>query len=136
MDSVHPAGWPRPRGYANAVIAPAGGRVLAIAGQIGWDPLREEIVSDDFLQQTERALSNLVAILDAAGAHPRHVVRLTWFITDRIAYVAARRELGEAYRRHFGKHYPAMSVLFVAALLEPRAVVEIEATAVIPVTPV
>ncbi len=129
MEIVNPPGWPRPSGYANAVSAT--GRVIAVAGQIGWDPRTQQIVSDDFTEQADRAFANLAEILGATGARLAHVVRLTWFVTDRDAYVAARRALAEVYRRHFGGHYPAMSVIFVSGLLEPRAKVEIEATAVV-----
>lgn len=125
-----PAGWAPPRGYANAVSAR--GRLVVTAGQIGWDPATGEILSDDFAEQAGQALRNVEAALRAAGAEPRHLVRLTWFVTDREGYLGASREIGEAYRGIFGRHYPAMSVVVVAALLEPRARVEIEATAVVP----
>jgi enamine deaminase RidA (YjgF/YER057c/UK114 family) len=127
---VQPDGWPAPRGYSNGVTAR--GRVLAVAGQVGWDPLTGEFESDDFVQQAAQALRNVAAVLHAAGAEPRHVVRLTWYITSRDAYMAAQGELGGAYREVFGRHYPAMSAVIVAGLIEPRALVEIEATAVIP----
>ena len=129
-EAVNPAGWPAPRGYSNGVRAE--GRVIAVAGQIGWEPRTGEFESDDFAAQCEQALSNIAAVLAAAGAEPRHVVRLTWFITSAAEYAAAGKALGAAYRRIFGGHYPAMSVIVVAALLEPRAKVEIEATAVLP----
>jgi enamine deaminase RidA (YjgF/YER057c/UK114 family) len=103
-----------------------------VAGQVGWDPSTERVVSDDFAEQVDRALGNIVEVLRAGGATPAHVVRLTWFVTSRDAYLAARRALTDVYRRHFGAHYPAMSVVFVAGLLEPGALVEIEATAVVP----
>ena len=127
---VRPEGWPRGAGYADGVVAR--GRVLAVAGQIGWDPATQTFATDDMGEQAARALENVVAVLRAAGAGPEHVVRLTWYVTDRGAYVAARRRIGEAYRATFGRHYPAMSVVIVAGLLEERALVEIEATAVIP----
>ncbi len=128
---VHqPDGWPTPRGYANAVSAR--GRIVAIAGQVGWDPRTETFAAHDFAGQAAQALENVVAALAAAGAAPGHVVRMTWYVTDREAYVAARRELGPAFRARFGSHYPAMSLVIVAGLLEPGALVEIEATAVIP----
>ena len=122
--------WPRPSGYSNAIVAE--GRVLAISGQIGWDPATGRFHSDDFAEQTAQALRNVVAVLRAGGAEPGHLVRLTWFVTDRAAYVAARRAIGTAYGEILGAHYPAMSVVVVAGLLEERALVEIEATAVIP----
>jgi enamine deaminase RidA (YjgF/YER057c/UK114 family) len=130
MKVVHPAGWPRARGYANGVIAT--GQVVAIAGQIGWNPKTERFETDEMAAQVRQALDNLVVVLRAAGAEPRDVVRLTWYVTDRAGYLASRREIGEAYRALFGDHYPAMSVVIVAGLLDERAKVEIEATAVVP----
>lgn len=124
-----PAGWRSPSGYANAVEAD--GRQIHVAGQVGWDPCNESFESDDFAAQARRALENVVAVLAAAGAEPRHLVRLTWFITDRDAYIRARPEIGAAYREVIGRHYPAMSLVIVAGLLEERALVEIEATAVV-----
>lgn len=129
MKIVQPAGWPRPSGYANGVTA--SGRVVSVSGQIGWNPTTETFETDEMAAQVRQALDNVVVVLHAAGAEPRHVVRLTWYVTDRAAYVASRREIGEAYRALFGNHYPAMSVVIVAGLLDPRAKVEIEATAVL-----
>jgi enamine deaminase RidA (YjgF/YER057c/UK114 family) len=128
--TVRPDGWPRPAGYADGIVAE--GRLLAVSGQIGWDPVTGRFASDDFAEQTAQALRNVVAVLRTAGAEPRHLVRLTWFVTDRAAYVGARRAIGAAYREILGPHYPAMSVVVVAGLLEERALVEIEATAVLP----
>lgn len=125
---VQPEGWPRPRGYSNGVAAE--GEQLFIAGQIGWNE-REEFVSDDFAEQTAQALRNVVAVLRAAGAGPEHLVRMTWYVTDKREYLAASARIGEAYREIIGKHYPAMTLVQVAALLEDRAKVEIEATAVV-----
>src|SRR5919108_4483001 len=119
MTIVQPPGWPRPSGYSNAVVA--AGRVLAVAGQIGWNPTTEKFETDELAAQTRQALDNLVVVLRAAGAEPRDVVRLTWYVTDRAGYVASRREIGEAYRALFGDHYPAMSVVIVAGLLDRRA---------------
>ena len=130
VEILRPEGWPRPRGYADG--AAASGRVVAVAGQVGWNPATGALASDDFAAQARQALANVRAVLRAAGAEPRHVVRLTWYLTDRDAYLAARQALGAAYREVFGTHYPAMSVVVVAGLLEPRAQVEIEATAVVP----
>lgn len=127
---LRPAGWAPPRGYADGVVA--AGRVVALAGQIGWDPATTTFASDDFAAQARQALHNITTLLAEAGAAPRHLVRLTWYVTDRAAYVAARREIGRAYREALGTYYPAMSVVVVAGLLEERALVEIEATAVIP----
>lgn len=127
---VQPDGWRRPRGYSNGVAA--AGEQIFIAGQIGWNE-REEFVSDDFAEQTAQALSNLIAVLRAAGAGPEHLVRMTWYVTDKREYLAASARIGDAYREIIGKHYPAMTLVQVAALLEDRAKVEIEATAVVPV---
>ncbi len=132
-EPVNPSAWPRPSGYSNAVVAQ--GNVIAIAGQIGWDPITQKLVSDDFVQQSRQALANLVTALEAAGAKAEHLIRLTWYITDREAYVANKKQIGEAYRQEIGNHYPAMSVVIVAGLVEEGAKVEIEATAVIPLKP-
>ena len=126
---IEPEGWARPSGYANGIAAR--GRTVAIAGQIGWDPATCTFSSDDLVAQVRQALANVVAVLRAAGGEPRHLVRLTWYLADKAAYVRHRREIGVAYRELIGAHYPAMS-LVVAGLLEDRAQVEIEATAVIP----
>ena len=127
---LHPPGWKPPVGYADGVAAT--GRLVVTAGQIGWNPITAEIETDDFAQQAAQALRNVVAVLASAGARPDHLVRLTWFVTSRDEYLAARRSIGAAYREIVGAFYPAMSVLVVSALLEPRAKIEIEATAVIP----
>lgn len=128
-ETINPAGWPRPSGYANGIVAE--GRFLAISGQIGWDE-RGELVREDFLAQAQQALRNVLAVLSAAGGEPEHLVRLTWYITDKNEYRANLRGLGDAYREIVGPHYPAMALVQVAALLEEGAKVEIEATAVLP----
>ena len=128
-ECINPAGWPRPSGYSNGVVAT--GRFLAIAGQIGWNE-RCELVSDDFLAQAQQALRNVMEVLREAGGSPEHLVRLTWYITDKNEYRAALRELGAAYKAIVGEHYPAMALVQVADLLEDGAQVEIEATAVLP----
>lgn len=125
-----PQGWAPPRGYADGISVT--GRHVVLSGQIGWDPSTSEFASDDFAAQAAQALRNVAALLREAGAEPRHLVRLTWYVTSRAEYVAARRELGRAYRDVLGAHYPAMSVVVVAGLLEERAKVEVEATAVVP----
>lgn len=125
---LQPAGWARPRGYASGVAAE--GRLVFVAGQIGWDE-NQRFVSDDLAAQARQALFNVVAVLAEAGARPEHLVRLTWYVTSRDEYNASLAEIGSAYRELFGRHYPAMSVVVVAGLLEPRAKVEIEATAVV-----
>jgi enamine deaminase RidA (YjgF/YER057c/UK114 family) len=131
MRVLSPVGWARPRGYANGVAV--SGRLIVLAGQIGWNPATCKFETDDFALQVRQSLANIVTLLHTAGAEPRHLVRLTWFITDRSAYVNARREIGEAYRELVGPHYPPMSVVIVSGLVEERARVEIEATASLPV---
>ena len=125
-----PEGWSRGSGYSHAVVAE--GRQIFIAGQIGWDPVTMKVVPGGLVAQTRRAFANIAAVLTAAGATPAHLVRLTWFITDRDAYLRERAAIGAAYREVLGRHFPAMSVVVVAGLLEPGAEVEIEATAVLP----
>ena len=125
---LQPPGWARPRGYANGVAA--AGRLVFVAGQIGWDA-EQRFVSDDFASQVRQALANVVAVLACAGAQPEHLVRMTWYVTSRDEYNAALAEVGAAWRELIGRNFPAMSVVVVAGLLEPRAKVEIEATAVV-----
>lgn len=127
---IQPDGWKRPRGYSNGIAAQ--GEQIFVSGQIGWNE-REEIVSQDFAEQTAQALRNIVAILRAAGAKPEHIVRMTWYVTDKREYLAAMREIGAAYREIIGDHYPAMTLVQVAGLLEEHAKVEIEASAVVPI---
>ena len=127
---IQPDGWPRPSGYANGVSA--AGRVVAVAGQVGWNQKTGAFETDDFAGQVAQALSNVLAVLRAAGAGPEHVVRLTWYITSKDEYQRKLKEVGAAFRNTFGAQYPAMSLVVVAGLLEPRAKVEIEATAVVP----
>lgn len=129
FEFLQPKNWLPPKGYSNGVAAE--GRLVFVAGQIGWSE-RGELVSDDFVAQVERALANIVQVLAEARGEPRHLTRLTWFVTEKSAYVARQKEIGEAYRRVIGRHFPAMSLIVVAGLLEPGAKVEIEATAVIP----
>ncbi len=126
---LQPPDWPRPRGYANGIAAR--GTQLFIAGQIGWDA-QQQLVGRDVVSQTAQALRNMLAILAEAGARPEHVVRLTWYLTDLDAYRESGREIGAVYRELMGSHYPAMSAVQVAGLVETGAVVEIECTAVIP----
>jgi enamine deaminase RidA (YjgF/YER057c/UK114 family) len=129
MRILQPPGWPRPRGYANGVAAE--GRLVFVAGQIGWDAT-QTIVSDDLVDQLRQTLANTLAVLREAGAGPEHVARMTWYVTDKREYLARARELGATYRALMGRHYPAMAVVEVKALLEDRAKVEIETTAVVP----
>ena len=126
---VSPPNWMKPSGYSHGMSAE--GRVVVTAGQVGWNPSNGAIETDDFAAQAAQALQNVVAVLRSAGAGPQHLVRLTWFITSRDEYLAARPALGQAYRDIVGKSFPAMSVVVVSALLEERAKVEIEATAVV-----
>ena len=125
---LQPPGWARPRGYANGIAAE--GRQVFVSGQVGWDG-EQRFASDDFAAQTRQALANVVAVLACAGARPEHLVRLTWYVTSRDEYNASLVEIGAAYRELIGRNFPAMSVVVVAGLLEPRAKVEIEATAVV-----
>jgi enamine deaminase RidA (YjgF/YER057c/UK114 family) len=128
---LQPAGWPRPRGYASGIAAE--GRAIFLAGQVGWDA--EGHFAEGLPAQIAQALANVAALLAEAGAGPAHLVRLTWFITDMRAWREQQAAIGAAYRRVIGKHFPTMSVIGVAALVEPEALVEIEATAVLPRTP-
>ena len=129
MKVIHPPGWMKPSGYSHGLSS--SGRMIVTAGQVGWNPVNGAIESDDFGEQTAQALRNIVAILRAAGAGPEHLVRLTWFITDRDEYMRARKTLGVAYREIVGQNFPVMSVIVVSGLLEDRAKVEIEATAIV-----
>lgn len=128
MDILLPDGWPRPKGYSNGVAA--AGRLVFVAGQVGWD--EEGRFPPDFAGQFRQTLANTLAVLAEAGAGPQHIVRMTWYLTDLKAYRAAPTEIGAAYHDLIGKHYPAMAVVEVAGLVEPEAMVEIETTAVIP----
>ena len=129
MRIVQPEGWPRPRGYSNGIVAE--GRVLFISGQVGWDE-KEQFASDDIVEQVRQALKNTLTMLKAGGARPEHVARMTWYITDKREYMRRGKEIGAVYRELMGSHYPAMSMVQVSALMEDRARVEIESTAVIP----
>ena len=127
MRFLQPPGWPEPRGYANGIEA--SGRLVFVGGQIGWDA--SGAFASGLVAQVRQALSNIVAVLAEAGAGPSHVVRLTWYVVDREGYLASQREIGEAYRSVMGRHFPAMAVVQVVALVEAEALVEIEATAVL-----
>ena len=130
MKTIKPEKWPRPSGFADGIAA--SGQVMFISGQVGWNPVTHQFESTDFTGQVAQALRNVVAVAAAGGAQPEHIVRMTWFITDKPAYQNSRKEIGKAYREIMGLHYPAMSVVCVAALVEDQANVEIEATAVVP----
>ena len=127
MQKLHPKHWAAASGYCNGAAA---GRQIFVAGQVGWNA-RQEFESDDFVAQAEQALSNILEVLAEAGARAEHIVRLNWYVTSKQEYVARRIEVGRAYRRVMGRHFPAMTLLQVVALLEDRAKVEIEATAVV-----
>jgi len=129
MKHLQPPGWATPKGYANGIAAR--GTLVFVGGQIGWTA-QQQFESDDFIHQTRQALQNVHAVLACAGAGPEHMVRMTWYITDRVEYNARLRELGEAYRSVMGRHFPAMTCVEVSALVEERAKVEIEVTAVLP----
>ena len=129
MQILLPPGWPRPKGYSNGVAA--SGRLVFIAGMIGWDA-QGNFPSDDFADQVRLALRNIVDVLREAGGRPEHIVRMTWYVTDKQAYLAAGREIGIAFREIIGSYNAAMTAVEVSALIEDRAKVEIEATAVVP----
>jgi len=129
MKILQPPGWTPPKGYANGIAAR--GTQVYVGGQIGWNG-QQRFESDDFVAQARQALANIVAILAEAGARPEHIVRMTWYVVDKREYVASYRALGGVYREIIGRHFPAMTAVEVKALIEDRARVEIEATAVIP----
>jgi enamine deaminase RidA (YjgF/YER057c/UK114 family) len=125
---LQPSGWPMPKGYANGMAAD--GRIVVTGGVIGWDS--EARLADGFVPQVRQTLANIKAILEAGGAKPEHLVRLTWYVVDIEEYLASLKTLGQAYREAFGAHYPAMALVQVVRLVEKNALVEIEATAVVP----
>jgi enamine deaminase RidA (YjgF/YER057c/UK114 family) len=128
LTRLQPPGWPQPRGYANGILGE--GRLVVIGGQVGWDA--EGRFADGFVAQARQALANIAAVLAEAGGSPEHIARLTWFVTDIAEYRAALAELGPAYRAVMGRHFPAMTLVEVGALVEEEARVEIEATAILP----
>jgi enamine deaminase RidA (YjgF/YER057c/UK114 family) len=129
MEILHPPGWPRAKGYSNGVAAR--GRTVCVSGMVGWDA-QGQFKTDDFVAQARQALENIVAVLAEAGARPEHIVRMTWYVLDKREYLTRAAELGAAYRDVIGRHYPAMSAVQVSGLMEDRARVEIEATAIVP----
>lgn len=128
MEFLQPENWVKPKGYANGVAAK--GRMVYTGGLIGWDG-NEKFPGDDFGDQVNQTFANIVAVLAEANAKPEHLVRLTWYITDKQEYLASLKKIGAAYREHFGRHFPAMAVVQVAGLMEDEAKVEIEATAIV-----
>jgi enamine deaminase RidA (YjgF/YER057c/UK114 family) len=126
---LHPRSWKEPKGFANGIAAE--GRLVFLAGQVGWNAA-QEFESDDFVAQARQALANVAALVAEAGGKPEHITRLTWFVLDKMDYLSRLRELGEAYRGVMGRHFPAMTLVQVGALVEDRAKLEIEATAVVP----
>ena len=126
---VNPPGWARPKGYSNGVVGR--GTFVFVAGQVGWNA-EERFETDDFVAQVRQALANTIAVLDAAGAKPEHIARMTWYVLDKKEYVARIAEIGAAYRDMIGRNFPAMTLVEVGALVADRARVEIETTAVIP----
>lgn len=128
---INPESLGAPSGYSNGLLTDAAGKLLFISGQVAWDE-KQQIVSDDFVEQFDRALANVIAVVNAAGAEPQQIVRLTIYVTDKLAYRERTREVGERYRKHLGKHFPAMVLVQVAGLLEDRAQIEIEGMALIP----
>ena len=129
MRILQPPDWAPPKGYANGIAAR--GTTIFVGGQIGWNG-QQQFESDDFVTQARQALRNVLAVLAEAGAGPQHITRMTWYVTDKREYVASYRALGAAYREVVGRHFPAMTAVQVAALIEDRAKVEIEATAMVP----
>jgi enamine deaminase RidA (YjgF/YER057c/UK114 family) len=129
MQFLQPPGWVRPRGYSNGIAAR--GRVVSVSGMIGWDA-QAQFHTDDFALQVKQALQNIVEVLAEADARPEHIVRMTWYVKDKKEYVGAYKEIGEHYRAIIGRHFPVMTAVQVADLIEDRAKVEIEVTAIVP----
>lgn len=130
MQTLLPDGWAPPIGYANGIAVDAG-RIVFVAGQVGWDA-QQKFQSEDIVPQFEQALLNILAVLAEAGAEAKHICRMTAYCCDKPAYMAARKELGRIWRKHIGQHYPAMSMIFVSDLLDNPGKIELEATAVVP----
>ena len=129
LKKIQPPDWAEPKGYANGILAR--GALLFVGGQIGWNA-QQQFESDDFVAQTHQALLNIAAVLKAGGAGPEHMVRMTWYVVDRLVYIDSLKALGGVYREVMGKNFPAMTCVEVSALVEDRAKVEIEVTAVVP----
>jgi enamine deaminase RidA (YjgF/YER057c/UK114 family) len=132
IDPIQPPDWAAPKGYSNGMLVSGGGSLLFIAGQVAWDAQKQLVGEGDFVRQFTQALENVVSVLTEAGGRPEHVVKMTLYLTDCATYLDRQKEVGAAYRLIMGKHFPAMSAVQVAALIEPGALLEIEATAVLP----
>lgn len=132
LQTFNPSGWKTPKGYSNAVVAPPGAKLVFLAGQVAWDANEQLVGAGDFARQFEQALSNVVVALRAAGGEPAHLTTLTIFVVDKQQYMAATKDLGAIWKRLVGRHYPAMALVQVAALLEEGALVEIQGIAAIP----
>ncbi len=128
LTALHPKGWPAPKGYSNGLMGE--GRLVILGGQIGWDA--QGRFAEGFVAQVKQALTNILLVLAEAGGRPEHIARLTWYVTDIAAYRTSLAELGPAYRAVMGRHFPAMTLVQVVALVEAEAMVEIEATAILP----
>ncbi len=128
MKILHPPNWPRPRGYSNGISAK--GRIVVTGGIVGWDE-NENFVKQDIAGQAAQAFKNIVLILAEGGAKPENIVRMTWYITDKIGYINSQKLIGESYRKNFGRHFPAMAVVEVASLMEEEAKLEIEVMAIV-----
>ncbi len=128
MNILHPPNWPRPRGYSNGISAK--GRIVVTGGIVGWDE-NENFVKQDIAGQAAQAFKNIVLILAEGGAKPENIVRMTWYITDKIGYINSQKLIGESYRKNFGRHFPAMAVVEVASLMEEEAKLEIEVMAIV-----
>jgi enamine deaminase RidA (YjgF/YER057c/UK114 family) len=131
MKHLQPAGWPRPKGYSNGIVVRGGGQHIFLAGLVGWTA-EEKFAAKELPGQFEQILRNLVTLLAEAGATPEHLVRMTWYVTDKQAYLAEAPRIGAIYREILGRVFPAMAVVQVVALIEDEALIEIEATAVVP----
>ena len=129
LETIEPEGWEKPHGYANGMLAPAGARLLFLAGQIAWDADQVLVGRDDFVAQFRQALANVLAIVASAGGEPHHLASLTVFVTDKHEYLASTKALGTLWRELVGRHYPAMALVEVKGLLEPGAKVELQAIA-------
>ncbi|MBM3991133.1 MAG: RidA family protein [Planctomycetes bacterium] len=132
LESIQPPGWAAPKGYSNGVLAPAGARLLCVAGQVAWDAQARLVGPGDFAQQFRTALANVIAVVRAAGGGPEQLMQLTIYVTDKRAYLGCTRELGVVWKELVGRHYPAMALVEVAGLIEEGALVEIQALAALP----